>query len=120
MGIQEIITSRRDDVRWEGGSVFMVDGQPDKEVKAGDSYQVGAGVPHDVKNGAAVISPTGTRFTEDSIGEAVAGRDLMDQLRQMGVATGGPAAFTPADRSRFLARLGEAVHTIRVRRPGPG
>jgi quercetin dioxygenase-like cupin family protein len=38
----------------EGGSVFMVEGQPDREVKAGDSYQVGSGVPHDVKNGATV------------------------------------------------------------------
>lgn len=69
-----------------------------------------------LKNGAVVIAATGAQFTEDSIGEALAGRDLMDQLRQMGVVTGGPAAFTTTDRSRFLARLGEAIHGMRRRR----
>jgi uncharacterized protein YaiI (UPF0178 family) len=66
-----------------------------------------------LRGGARVIAPNGTVFTEDSIGEALAGRDLMDQLRQMGVATGGPAPFVPADRSRFLARLGEAIQAAR-------
>ncbi len=69
-----------------------------------------------LKKGALVLAPTGHPFTEDSIGEAIAGRDLMDQLRQMGVVTGGPATFSAMDRSRFLASLGEAIHTIR-RRP---
>lgn len=62
--------------------------------------------------GARVISPNGTLFTENSIGEALAGRDLMEQLRQMGIDGGGPAPFTPADRSRFRARLGEAIQAF--------
>ena len=67
-----------------------------------------------LERGARVIAPNGIPFTEDSIGSALASRELMDQLRQMGVASGGPAPFTPSDRGRFLARLGEAIQAIRA------
>jgi len=66
-----------------------------------------------LKNGACAIAPNGREFTEDSIGAALANRELMDHLRQMGAVTGGPAAFAPADRSRFLARLEETIQAIR-------
>ena len=66
-----------------------------------------------LKKDARVIAPNGQVFTEESIGAALATRALMDQLRQMGEVTGGPAPFVPADRSRFLARLGEAIQSIR-------
>lgn len=35
----------------EGEATLMVSGQPDKLIKAGDSYQIPAGVPHDAKSG---------------------------------------------------------------------
>jgi len=35
----------------EGDAVLMVEGKPDQALKAGDSYAVPAGVPHDVKTG---------------------------------------------------------------------
>ena len=66
-----------------------------------------------LKNGARVIAPNGRVWTEDSIGEAMAKRELMDHLRQMGAITGGPPPFAPADRSRFLARLEETIQAIR-------
>jgi len=66
-----------------------------------------------LKKGARVVAPNGREFTEDSIGEAMARRELMDQLRQMGAVTGGPPPFVPADRSRFLARLEETIQAIR-------
>jgi uncharacterized protein YaiI (UPF0178 family) len=72
-----------------------------------------------IKNGARVVAPNGREFTEDSIGEAMAKRELMDQLRQMGAITGGPPPFAPADRSRFLARLEETIQAIRRRKPAP-
>ncbi len=34
-----------------GSGTLMVEGQPDRQLKAGDSYAVPAGVPHDVKTG---------------------------------------------------------------------
>ena len=72
-----------------------------------------------LKNGASVLAPNGREFTHDSIGEALAKRELMDQLRQMGEVSGGPPPFAPADRSRFLARLEETIQAIRRRKPGP-
>jgi uncharacterized protein len=62
-----------------------------------------------VKAGAAVIAPNGKAFTADSIGMALAMRDLMQDLRATGEVTGGPAAFSPRDRSAFLAALDQAV-----------
>jgi hypothetical protein len=63
--------------------------------------------------GAAVLDPRGGRFTEDSIGMAIAQRALMDQIRSTGAVTGGPKPFGPADRSRFLGALDEAVNRAR-------
>ena len=36
----------------EGDATLMVEGKPDQAIKAGDSYAVPAGIPHDVKTGA--------------------------------------------------------------------
>ena len=35
----------------EGGGELAVDGQPVRQVKAGEAFQTGAGVPHSLKNG---------------------------------------------------------------------
>jgi len=63
--------------------------------------------------GARVLGPKGRMFTEDSIGDALATRALMDQIRQTGEITGGPAPMGRKDRSRFLSRLDEIVNAIR-------
>src|SRR5262245_54728354 len=62
---------------------------------------------------ARVLGPKGHPFTEHEIGSALATRDLMEQLRQGGTMTGGPAAMAPKDRSRFLSKLDEAVNAVR-------
>lgn len=59
--------------------------------------------------GAAAIGTTGKPFTENSIGSALASRELMSHLRETGEITGGPRAFAPKDRSRFLQELELAV-----------
>jgi hypothetical protein len=56
-------------------------------------------------------------FTDSDIGSALAMRELMETLRQSGAVTGGPAAMTPRDRSRFLSKLDEAVNAIRRAHP---
>jgi uncharacterized protein len=71
-----------------------------------------------VKAGAEVIAPNGRRFTEDSIGHALATRNLMDSLRSAGETTGGPKPFAPRDRSAFLAALDQAI--VRLTRAGFG
>ena len=71
-----------------------------------------------VKAGAAAIAPNGTPFTEDSIGAALATRNLMDSLRSAGAITGGPKPFAPRDRSNFLSALDRAI--VRLTREGFG
>jgi hypothetical protein len=71
-----------------------------------------------VKAGAAVIAPTGRVFTEESIGMALATRNLMESLRSAGEITGGPKSFSPRDRSSFLSALDQAI--VRLKRAGFG
>lgn len=66
-----------------------------------------------LKKGARVVGPTGRVFTEDNIGEALASRELLSHLRELGTITGGPAPFKERDRSRFLQRLDEAIQAAR-------
>ena len=63
-----------------------------------------------VARGAVAVDPRGRLLTADTIGEAVAVRDLMADLRAGGEATGGPAPMGPKDRSRFLSALDRAVN----------
>ena len=68
-----------------------------------------------LKEGACVIGPTGRPFSEDSIGETVATRDLLAELRGAGEITGGPAPLKARDRSQFLQKLDEVIQSIRRR-----
>ena len=70
-----------------------------------------------VKEGARVIGPTGKPFTEDNIGQAVATRDLLSELRDAGEITGGPPPLKKRDRSRFLQQLDEVIQSIRRKNP---
>jgi uncharacterized protein YaiI (UPF0178 family) len=71
-----------------------------------------------VKAGADVIGPTGKPFTDASVGMALATRNLMEDLRAMGEATGGPRPFSQKDRSAFLSALDVAIN--RLKRAGFG
>lgn len=69
-----------------------------------------------VAAGADVVAPTGRPFTTDSIGMALATRNLMDDLRSAGAVTTGPRPFAPRDRSAFLSALDLAL--VRLKRAG--
>jgi uncharacterized protein YaiI (UPF0178 family) len=71
-----------------------------------------------VKAGAEAIASNGKAFTEASIGEALATRNLMDSLRSAGAITSGPKPFAPRDRSTFLSALDQAL--VRLTRAGFG
>ena len=62
-----------------------------------------------IKKEAMVISHVGKPFTQDSIGMALAMRDLMSQLRETGEVPGNNPVFTPKDRSNFLQGLENAI-----------
>ena len=66
-----------------------------------------------VKKGASVIGPTGKPFTEDSIGMALATRDLLTDLRSAGASTRGPPPLSRQDISRFLSALDLAVTRLK-------
>lgn len=66
-----------------------------------------------LKKGASVIGSTGRPFTEANIGDAVATRDLLADLRGAGEITGGPPPLTQRDRSRFLQQLDQVIQSIR-------
>jgi uncharacterized protein YaiI (UPF0178 family) len=59
--------------------------------------------------GAKAVAHNGKQWTTDNIGSALAGREIGRHLRELGVATGGPASFAKSDRSRFLVALDTAV-----------
>jgi len=63
--------------------------------------------------GAHVIGNTGRPFTPDNIGNALSMRDLLADLREQGVMTGGPKPFSKKDRSKFLQALDETIVKIR-------
>jgi uncharacterized protein YaiI (UPF0178 family) len=59
--------------------------------------------------GARALAPNAKRWTADNIGNALAGRQVSQYMRETGLRTGGPAPLTPADRSRFLSELDTAL-----------
>ncbi len=65
-----------------------------------------------LKAGARAVGATGKPFTDESIGMALAMRDLMAHLRETGESRGLNPSFTRADRSRFLQTLEQLVQDI--------
>ena len=59
--------------------------------------------------GAAVLGPTGRPFTPQSIGMALAMRELNQHLRETGESRGLNAGYTARDRQSFLQALDEVV-----------
>ena len=62
---------------------------------------------------AHALGPTGKPFTEENIGSALATRELLSALRDLGELMGGPPPFDKRDRSRFLHRFDEMINAIR-------
>ena len=70
-----------------------------------------------LEKGVQVIGSTGKRFTEDNIGQSMAMRNLMSDLRDLGEITGGPPPLRKRDRSQFLQQLDELIQGIRRQQP---
>ncbi len=66
-----------------------------------------------IKKQVRVLSPKGKEWTEDSIGSAIAGRELMTNLRHMGEMRGGPSAMEKKDRSQFLSTLDQIIQSLK-------
>jgi uncharacterized protein YaiI (UPF0178 family) len=113
----------------EGLAVEMVvvDSGPDEadnwiadHVRAGDVVITGD-IPlaaRCLEVGCSVLGSNGRPFDEDMIGAALATRQLKSDLREAGVVSGGPAALSTADRSRFLSQLDNIVQAAMRKHPG--
>lgn len=118
------------------GSWMRVPGGPDVTLEvveqgfdAADDWIVARVAPDDIvvtadiplaarclERGAYVLGTTGRPFTEANIGDALATRNLLSEMRGAGIESGGPPPFDPRDRSRFLQALDRAIHAQRRER----
>ena len=71
-----------------------------------------------VERGAQVLRPRGGMLDADSVGEALAVRDLSSELREAGVMTGGPPAYDAVARQAFADDLDRWITRRMARRPG--
>ena len=84
------------------------------QVAAGDIV-VTADIPlasRCVKRGARVLAPTGCEWSDVNVGQALATRDLLAELRDAGAMLGGPPPFQARDRSRFLQSLDQMIQKL--------
>jgi uncharacterized protein YaiI (UPF0178 family) len=83
-----------------------------EEIRAGDVV-ITADIPlaaRCLEVGAFALGTNGREFTQDSIGSALATREIKASIRESGVVTGGPPPLTSRDRSRFSNILDRVVH----------
>lgn len=58
-----------------------------------------------VEKGATAINPRGELYTEENVKERLSMRDFMQELRDNGLNTGGPAPFGVKDKEKFANSL---------------
>lgn len=69
-----------------------------------------------IKKRAYALSPRGELFDEDNIGGRLATRDLLDEMRSMGMQTGGPSAYSQRDKNEFANALNKFLNKKKVTR----
>ena len=86
------------------------------EQVAADDIVITADIPlasRCLEKQAQVLDSRGGTFSSGSIGSALASRELMTQLRDLGTITGGPRPFSKQDRSKFLQTLDQTIQKLR-------
>lgn len=58
-----------------------------------------------LEKGGLALNPRGEWYTKDTIAQQLTMRAFMEELRSSGVDTGGPSAFSHADRQNFANAL---------------
>ena len=82
-----------------------------EEIRQGDIV-ITADIPLAARclaRGAHALGTNGREFSSDSIGQALASREINASLRETGALTGGPAPITGRERSRFSSALDAVV-----------
>jgi len=68
--------------------------------------------------GGLPLNPRGDWYTKDTIAQQLTMRAFMEELRGSGVDTGGPSAFSQADRQRFANALDRQLARLRTQSVG--
>jgi uncharacterized protein YaiI (UPF0178 family) len=58
-----------------------------------------------IEKGCLALNPRGDLYTTENIRQRLNMRDFMDTMRSSGIDTGGPPAFSQADRMAFANQL---------------
>ncbi len=58
-----------------------------------------------IKKGGVVLDPRGDLLSEENIGERLAMRNLLDELRTTGLQTGGPGSYGAREKQAFANQL---------------
>lgn len=62
-----------------------------------------------VEKSVAVINPRGDIYSEENICEILSMRDFLQNLRETGATTDGPAPFSSKDKARFASAFNNLV-----------
>jgi uncharacterized protein YaiI (UPF0178 family) len=68
-----------------------------------------------VAAGAVALNPRGTLYTPNNVGDHLAQRNLMDQLRSAGAVRGGPGALSRAEIQLFAGELDKFLMAQTIR-----
>ena len=68
-----------------------------------------------VAAGAVALNPRGTLYTPNNIGDHLAQRNLMDELRSAGAVRGGPGALSRSEIQLFAGELDKFLTAQAVR-----
>ena len=66
-----------------------------------------------IDQGVAAINPRGAVYTPDNVKEALATRNLMQDLREEGTMSGGPSPLGPRDREKFANAIDRELTRLR-------
>ncbi len=85
----------------------VADDQIVQQIESGDLV-ITADIPlaaSVIAKGGHALNPRGEFYTPDNIREYLSMRNFMEQLRNSGVETRGPASFSQGDRMAFASQL---------------
>ena len=66
-----------------------------------------------IKKGGLVVTSRGEELNDNNIGDRLGVRDLMDDLRNVGVNLGGPPPYSQKDRSQFANTLNRVISKMK-------
>ena len=102
--IREILC--RAATRWQGDTTFIAN-HAINQMETGDLV-ITQDIPlaaEAIEKGADVFNPRGQAFTKENIRQRLAMRNFMEEMRNAGQVTGGPAPFSQTDRKEFADKL---------------